>query len=102
LFRYGGEEFVVVLGSVQLDEAMGIAEGLRRAIASAPVALADGGQLAITASIGVAMQDGHPDYERILARADAAMYQAKRRGRNRVELAGDGMPDPPGVRLLKG
>ena len=102
LFRYGGEEFVVVLGSVQLDEAVGIAEGLRRAIASAPVALADGGQLAITASIGVAMQDGHPDYERILARADAAMYQAKRRGRNRVELAGDGMPDPPGVRLLKG
>ena len=101
LFRYGGEEFVVVLGSVDQGEAMAIAEGLRHAISSAPVTLAGGRTLPVTASIGVAVQDGHPDYERILARADAAMYQAKRGGRDRVEIAADATPEPPGARLLK-
>ena len=102
LFRFGGEEFVVVLGSVSLDDAMAIAEGLRHAIASSPVVLADGGSLELSASLGVAVQDGHPDYERVLARADAAMYQAKRGGRNRVVLADGDLPDPPGVRMLRG
>jgi len=101
LFRYGGEEFVVVLGSVGETEALGIAEGLRRAIADSPLPLADGGRLGLTASIGVALQDGHPDYERVLARADAAMYQAKRGGRDRVVLATRGMPEPPGARALR-
>ena len=100
LFRYGGEEFVVVLGSVKEAEAMAAAEGLRRAIASSPLALRNGERLALSASIGVAMQDGHPDYERVLARADAAMYQAKRNGRDRVFLAGDRISDPPGMRDL--
>ncbi|QDW65950.1 diguanylate cyclase [Luteimonas granuli] len=102
LFRYGGEEFVVVLGSVSLDDAIAIAEGLRNAIASSPVVLADGTSLPLTASIGVAVQDGHPDYERVLARADAAMYQAKRGGRDRVVVDDGGLPDPPGVRALRG
>lgn len=97
LFRYGGEEFVVVLGSVKEAEAMSVAEGLRQAIASSPLVLRNGERLALSASIGVAMQDGHPDYERVLARADAAMYQAKRGGRDRVFLAADRMPGPPGV-----
>src|SRR5690606_9373517 len=77
LFRYGGEEFVVVLGSVSLEDATAIAEGLRNAIASSPASLADGRPLPLSGSIVVAVQDGHPDYERVLARADAAMYQAK-------------------------
>ena len=102
LFRYGGEEFVVVLGSVGEHEAAGIAEALRHAIASSPVVLAHGQALPLSASIGVALQDGHPDYERVLARADAAMYQAKRNGRNRVEVAVEGMPEPPGMRLQRG
>ncbi len=101
LFRYGGEEFVVVLGSVSLEEAAGIAEGLRAAIASSPAALADGNALPLTASIGVAVQDGHPDYERVLGRADAAMYQAKRGGRNRVVVDDGTLPDPPGLRALR-
>lgn len=101
LFRYGGEEFVVVLGSVGETEALGIAEGLRRAIAESPLTLADGGRLDLTASIGVALQDGHPDYERVLARADAAMYQAKRGGRNRVVVADGDLPEPPGQRALR-
>jgi diguanylate cyclase len=100
LFRYGGEEFVVVLGSVGRAEAITIAEGLRRAIAESPVALADGTRLPLSASIGVALQDDHPDYERVLARADAAMYQAKRTGRNRVVAADGELPQTPGERAL--
>ena len=102
LFRFGGEEFVVVLGSVSLDDAVAIAEGLRHAIASSPVVLADGTSLELTASLGVAVQDGHPDYERVLSRADAAMYQAKRGGRDRVVVAEGDLPEPPGVRMLRG
>ncbi len=101
LFRYGGEEFVVVLGSVSHEDAKAIAEGLRNAIASSPVALADGSTLSLTGSIGVAVQDGHPDYERVLARADAAMYAAKRGGRDRVVMDDGDLPDPPGVRALQ-
>ena len=102
LFRYGGEEFVLVLGSVSRAEALAIAQALRRAIADAPVVLAGGFRLSLTASIGVALQDGHPDYERVLARADAAMYQAKRGGRDRVVVADGELPDPPGRRALRG
>jgi len=102
LFRYGGEEFVVVLGSVSRTEAVAIAHALRRAIAESPVLLQGGVRLPLTASIGVALQDGHPDYERVLARADAAMYQAKRGGRDQVVVADGGLPDPPGQRALRG
>ncbi|MCE7032693.1 diguanylate cyclase [Lysobacter sp. GX 14042] len=97
LFRYGGEEFVVVLGSVNQQQALAIAENLRQRIAASPAALPDGNSLPLTASIGVAMHDGHPDYERMLARADAAMYHAKRTGRDRVVLAEDSLPEPPGA-----
>ncbi|WP_222564866.1 diguanylate cyclase [Novilysobacter antarcticus] len=100
LFRFGGEEFVMVLGSVNAEQACAIANELLERIAASPVKLSDGTQVPVTASIGVAVYDGHPDYERILARADAAMYQAKRNGRNRVELATDKMVEPPGARLL--
>ena len=101
LFRYGGEEFVIVLGSVSRTEAVSIAEGLRAAIASSPLVLADATRLPLSASIGVAIQDDHPDYERVLARADAAMYQAKRGGRDRVVVAGHSMPDAPGQLALR-
>jgi diguanylate cyclase len=45
--------------------------------------------LQVTVSIGVATFNGHPDYQVLLRRADAALYQAKHQGRNRVELAGE-------------
>src|SRR5690606_22888118 len=102
LFRYGGEEFVIVLGSVGQTAAVAIAHALCRAIAGSPVSLPGQVRLPVTASIGVAVQDGHPDYERVLARADAAMYQAKRGGRDRVVVADDGLPPPPGQRALPG
>jgi diguanylate cyclase len=95
VFRYGGEEFVVVLVAVDERQALVIADGLCRRISDSPVPLADGQPLAITTSIGVALYDGHPDYERVMARADAAMYQAKKQGRNRIVLADDSLPEAP-------
>lgn len=88
LFRYGGEEFVVVLVRASAVQARVIAETLRKRIANHPLLLDNGQTLPLTASIGVAVFDGHPDYERLMARADAAMYQAKRGGRDQVVLAG--------------
>jgi diguanylate cyclase len=87
LFRYGGEEFVVVLVGANAAHAAVIAENLRRIIASQPLQPAHGAAIALTASIGVAPFDGHPDYERLMSRADAAMYAAKNGGRNQVVLA---------------
>lgn len=101
LFRYGGEEFVVVLVAVDERKAVVIADGLCRRISSSPVTLADGQLLDITASIGVALYDGHPDYERVMSRADAAMYQAKKQGRNRVVVASDTLPQAPGQQALR-
>lgn len=100
VFRYGGEEFVVVLVAVEAAQAMLIAEGLCRRMAETPVSLADGQLLDISASIGVAVYDGHPDYERVMARADAAMYQAKKQGRNRVVLGSEALPAAPGRSAL--
>ena len=87
LFRLGGEEFLIVAVSVGDRQAVDLAESLRERIAASPLILASGESLTITASIGVAIHDGDPDYERLIARADAAMYAAKHGGRNRVALA---------------
>lgn len=85
VFRMGGEEFLVVLVGAGLEQGRRIAESLRQRISSHPLPLEGGGEQALSASLGVAVHDGHPDYERLLARTDRAMYEAKRKGRNRVE-----------------
>jgi diguanylate cyclase (GGDEF)-like protein len=82
LGRYGGEEFAVLLPETQLAEALEIAERLRHA-ATEPV-IVNGSQLSITISVGVTEADGDPTLSHLLQRADAALYQAKHEGRNRV------------------
>ena len=64
------------------------AERVRRAVAETPFALPSGQILRVTASIGVAHVEPGEALDAVLARADAAMYAAKARGRNRVETAG--------------
>ena len=83
--RWGGEEFVILLPDTALKEAAGVAEKLRAAIAAFPVPLWDA-DIPITASFGVA--EGVEDLERLIDRADAALYRAKREGRDRVVCAG--------------
>ncbi len=77
--RYGGDEFVVLLPSCSRDDAMGVAERVRRGIA------ANVGEAPVTISVGIATTpDNGTDAERLIAAADTALYEAKRTGRDRV------------------
>jgi len=86
-FRLGGEEFLVILVDISPEKAMLAAEKLRKLIAMERFRLQQGEELSLTTSIGVAQYDGHPDYQRLLQRADRALYQAKNGGRNRCILS---------------
>ncbi len=85
-FRYGGEEFAVILPEARLDDAYKVAERIRRTIESKMGSQA----MSVTASLGVASwpSDGVLR-EEIIANADAALYRAKQTGRNRTCLASD-------------
>ena len=92
--RLGGEEFGVLLPDATEDEARDTAERVRRAVADLAVPV-DGETLAVTVSAGVARSGGAGDtLAPLLARADGALYEAKRRGRDRVVVA----PGPPAPR----
>jgi two-component system cell cycle response regulator len=84
--RYGGEEFVLVMPETDKAVATMVAERLRRRIASEPFGIQQGARsLEVTISIGIAAASGSADTAAaILKRADQALYQAKRDGRNRV------------------
>jgi two-component system cell cycle response regulator len=89
LARYGGEEFVVIMPSTPADISLMVAERLCRKIAAEPFE-ASGGEtpLAITVSIGVATTtDPMETADALLARADAALYEAKNGGRDQVRSA---------------
>src|SRR5207244_403913 len=81
--RIGGEEFAIVLPETTASDAANLAERLRERIASHPAAH-NGDAFELTASFGVAGDNGGVRFESLLARADAAMYNAKADGRNRV------------------
>ena len=86
LGRIGGEEFLVLLPNTRLDQALPIAERLRMAVSA--LNLADvGGDLAVTISLGMAEYLAGEDLEALVHRADHALYRAKERGRDRVEVA---------------
>lgn len=82
--RFGGEEFVCLLPETTETEARVVAERLRRSLAEQSVATAEGA-VRFTASIGLTVADvSDVSVESLLQRADAAMYEAKKTGRNRV------------------
>jgi diguanylate cyclase (GGDEF)-like protein len=84
--RYGGEEFLLILPSLRLRDALRVADRARRTVARVPVKVA-GVAVSVTVSVGVAERSGNEARDALIARADAAMYQAKRLGRNRTESA---------------
>ena len=86
-FRYGGEEFLLVSVETDIHGARKLAERLRREIGQESIRLPAGRTVNLTASIGVALHTGHPDFAQVINAADAALYRAKAMGRNRVELA---------------
>ena len=83
--RYGGEEFVVVMPETDITVATMVAERLRRRVATEPFPIQDGSRsIEVTISIGISALGRDDTAANILKRADAALYRAKRDGRNRV------------------
>lgn len=82
-FRYGGEEFVVLLNETALDGAAVIGERIRQAIENSEIKVA-GETLSVTASIGAANLKPTDNKDRLFQRADKALYQAKKSGKNTV------------------
>jgi diguanylate cyclase (GGDEF)-like protein len=90
--RYGGDEFVIVMPETALPEALAAVERLRKAVET-QVSRPD--RTPITISGGVAQWEGEAKAEDLLARADLALYQVKRTGRNAVAAAAPHQrPDP--------
>jgi diguanylate cyclase (GGDEF)-like protein len=82
--RFGGDEFAVLLPELKVNQARQTAERIRQQVAAlSPPSLST----AVTVSIGIAMRSGDDDVATLVQRADAAMYQAKEGGRNRVAVA---------------
>jgi len=100
--RYGGEEFLLVLPSCGQQDALARANELREIIAATPI-MHGGVARSITMSMGVAVSEctGVKELEALLSRADAALYAAKERGRNRVEHLDSSSRKPSTARAHK-
>jgi diguanylate cyclase (GGDEF)-like protein len=81
--RYGGEEFMILLPETNLESARIVAERLRQTITKEPFTT-EAGPLRITISIGIAEATKLESLSKLIERADAALYEAKRAGRNCV------------------
>lgn len=86
LGRYGGEEFIALFPDITELGLMHASERLRAAICSEPVQF-EQNIIPISASVGVSIRFEETSAENVVAEADAALYRAKEKGRNRVELA---------------
>jgi two-component system cell cycle response regulator len=88
--RRGGEEFVVVMPECDVSVAANVADRLRRLISENLFHTGEAKDIAVTVSIGISCRQGDDDTpDELLARADEALYEAKRNGRDRVEMQPD-------------
>lgn len=89
LLRYGGEEFMLLFLGIDEEAAGNVAERIMHIVRSNPMALPDGQSLHMSISIGLTRVLSHDSLESAVRRADVALYQAKRNGRDRFEWALD-------------
>ena len=87
VFRYGGEEFLILLANTTQEGALHLAERIRSELQNHPCFAGVGDPLRVTASLGVASLNANDSKEVLVSRADHALYRAKHEGRNRVALA---------------
>jgi diguanylate cyclase (GGDEF)-like protein len=87
--RYGGEEFLIIVPGCGQDETWHLAERVRASVANCTIVLA-GERVAVSLSVGITSGTGPAQSDPLLRSADAAMYQAKSAGRNRVEPRPEG------------
>jgi diguanylate cyclase (GGDEF)-like protein len=92
--RWGGEEFVLVLPGTDLTGGAQLAERIRVGLAGQIILAVNGTPIQVTASFGVAATPPATTASELFAAADAALYQAKRAGKNRVETAAESVPHP--------
>lgn len=85
--RLGGEEFAILMPDTDVNEARVACERLRGVIAGRKVMLTDGKETEVTLSTGIALLVPGEDRDRLVSRADDALYRAKEGGRNQVRLA---------------
>lgn len=85
VFRYGGEEFVIILSDTSLDGANSIANRIHQSIENHTIAYGMD-IIKLTASLGISSLRGNDSSDSLIKRADEAMYQAKKNGRNQIQL----------------
>ena len=95
--RFGGEEFLILMPGCDNNHLVALAERLRQALADRPIQTA-AGETPVTLSIGAVCVSTGPDLdiEDLLRAADGALYSAKAKGRNRIEIAPNALAAVPG------
>lgn len=86
-FRYGGEEFLICLPNISRKNAFQVMDRMRDEVESMPIDLTENREINITISIGIAMMEPDGPVDETIAKADAALYSAKKNGRNKVVMA---------------
>lgn len=99
--RLGGEEFVIVMPGASDEQARAVAERIRAFLADEPITTPDGKSLRVTSSVGLATARANDtDIHAVLQRADKALYEAKRTGRNRICHAREDEIHEPSIEQL--
>ncbi|MCA9647655.1 MAG: GGDEF domain-containing protein, partial [Myxococcales bacterium] len=86
-FRYGGEEFAVLLPGAQRHVLQKVGERLRKSVGARPFSVSEKTTLRVTCSVGIAEQSPGDNAEALIDRADQALLEAKSSGKNCVRLA---------------
>ena len=88
-FRYGGEEFALLLPKCEADGALGVVTRVQRDLRDRPISIVDDATEVVRFSAGIATAESKNDYQvqGLVTLADAALYKAKDGGRDRIEVA---------------